>query len=105
MADSKRLKELNKIIDGIHSEQATVIRPLLKDIVFLEERLNDLRKLPQIRVHKTDKTRQEPTAAAKQYKEAAQTYANIIKIVLMALYRDETDGATELIEALKEFSL
>lgn len=105
MADSKRLKELNKIIDGIHSEQAAVIRPLLDDIVFCEERLTELRKLPQIRVHKTDKTRQEPTAAAKQYKETVQSYTNIIKIVLMALYRDETDGATELIEALKEFTL
>ena len=105
MADSKRLKELNKIIDGIHSEQAAVIRPMLNDVVFLEDRLAELRKLPQIRIHKTDKMRQEPTAAAKQYKEAVQSYTNIIKVVLMALYRDETDGATELIEALKEFSL
>lgn len=101
----KRIDELNEIINKLTTEQKTVIQPLIDDIVFMESRLSELRKLPQIRVHPKDVARQQVTPAGKQYKETMQAYLNAIKVVLTAFNREDTDAADELLEKLKEFEL
>lgn len=101
----KRIDELNEIIKKLTTEQKTVIQPLVDDIVFMESRLCELRKLPQIRVHPKDAARQQVTPAGKQYKETMQAYLNAIKVVLTAFNRADTDAADELLEKLKEFEL
>ena len=99
----ERLQELNDIIAKIDDEQSMVLKPLICDIVFMEKKLVELRNMPHIRVHPKDRTRQETTAAGKQYKETMQAYLNAVKVVLTALYRNESSAADELIERLKEF--
>lgn len=100
-----RIDELNAIFENIDAEKRGVVQPLLTDVVFLEERLAYLRTLPTIRVHPMDKARQEVTAAGKQYKEMLQQYNNCLKILLMTLYRTESNGADELLAKLKEFEV
>ena len=56
--------------------------PLIKQMVFLEEQLESLRKLPMIRVHPTDESKQKTTPAAKLYREYLQQYTNVVKVFL-----------------------
>ena len=55
--------------------------PMVQEFVELEERMDYLRTLPQIKVHPTDPTKQKTTPAFKQYKELLQQYTNIAKIL------------------------
>ncbi len=52
---------------------------LLEEKAFLESRLEELRKLPFIRVNPNNIEQQKTTPAGKQYKELLQQYINLIK--------------------------
>ena len=101
--NGERLNELKAIFEKVDADKAAVVAPLLPQVVFIEERLEALRAVPHIRIHPKDPARQEITAAGKQYKELMQSYNNTIKVLLMVLYRTESNAADELLEKLKEF--
>lgn len=69
-----RLEELQTIFEKVDEDKASVIAPLLPQVVFIEERLRELQKVPHIRIHPKNPARQEITAAGKQYKETMQAY-------------------------------
>ena len=72
-----------------HAEDAKgIIRPMIDDVVFLEDQLQALRKLPFIKIHPQYPDVQKPTAAAKQYKELLQQYNNCVKILTGILRKD-----------------
>ena len=99
--DMDRLEELQKIFGGVEEGKAGVIRPLLPQVVFLEERLEALKKLPHLRVHPKNPARQEVTAAGKQYKETMQAYLNAVKVLQMTLSRysvEEQDAFDKWLE-------
>ena len=52
---------------------------LLEEKTFLENRLEELRKLPFIKVNPKNLSQQKTTPAGKQYKELLQQYINLIK--------------------------
>lgn len=99
----ERLNELKAIFEKVDADKAAVVAPLLPQVVFMEGRLEELRAVPHIRIHPKNPARQEVTAAGKQYKELMQQYSNTIKVLLMVLYRTESNAADELLEKLKEF--
>lgn len=72
MAD--RREELLEVIDN----DPALIR-MVEDAVFLEQQLDYLRTLPQIKVHPKDPTKQKSTAAARQYREKLQLYTTVIR--------------------------
>ena len=98
-----RLTQLFEISAKLDPDKRTAVEPLLIDIVFMENRLADLRKLPHLRIHPKNPERQQVTAAGKQYKETMQSYLNALKVVLAAINRQESDAAAELLDKLKEF--
>ena len=98
-----RLTQLFEISAKLDPDKRTAVEPLLIDIVFMENRLADLRKLPHLRIHPKNPERQQVTAAGKQYKETMQSYLNALKVVLTAINRQESDAAAELLDKLKEF--
>ncbi len=55
---------------------------LVDEILFLEERLSELRKLPQIRVSESDPRKQKATAAARMYKDTLNEYNNTLRLLL-----------------------
>ena len=57
-------------------------RELVEDLAFLEEQMQELRKLPFIKVDPKNPERQKGTAAAKQYKDLLQQYNNSLKLFL-----------------------
>ena len=96
-----RLEELQAIFEKVDEDKAAVIAPLLPQVVFLEERLRELQKVPHIRIHPKNPARQEITAAGKQYKELMQSYLNAVKVLQMTLGRyavEEKDAFDEWLE-------
>lgn len=99
-----RLEELQTIFEKVDEDKALVIAPLLPQVVFLEERLRELQKVPHIRIHPKNPARQEITAAGKQYKEMMQSYLNAVKVLQMTLGRyavEEKDAFDEWLEQNK----
>lgn len=90
-----RKDELIHIFDQIDDAKG-VILPLIDDVVFLEEQLQELRQLPFIRVNPKNRADQKPTAAAKQYKELLQQYNNCIKILTGVLRKDAIEEESPL---------
>lgn len=71
----ERREELLKLTDD-----PTII-PLIDKLLFLESQLEELEKLPMIKVNPKNPEQQKSTPAAKLYKEFLQQYTNVIKII------------------------
>ena len=76
-----RREKLNEIFKDIDENKKELINPLLDNIAFLEEQMEELKRLPFIQVHPKDPTKQRTTKVAKLYKEHSQSYMNAIRIV------------------------
>lgn len=90
-----RKDELLKVFDSVEDTK-NVILPMIDDVVFLEEQLQELRKLPFIRVNPKDPSMQKATPAAKQYKELLQQYNNCVKILTGILRKDAPEEESPL---------
>ena len=73
-----------------------MMEPLIDDIVFLEETLYALKRLPFIRVSDKDANRQKATPAAKQYKELLQQYNNSLKVLRSVMNKVGGEEESEL---------
>lgn len=100
MDAKKRKKELLGVFESADDVQK-VIAPMIDDVVFLESQLEELRKLPFLRVNPDNQSLQKPTPAAKQYKELLQQYNNCIKILTGTLRRSEIEDESPLRAYLK----
>lgn len=78
------------------------LKPLIEEMVYLEGQLDELRSLPKIKIHPSDKTKQKATPAAKLYKEYLQQYTNIVKILLRATGADEKEEDSPLRKWMNE---
>ena len=76
--------------------------PLVDEMVFLEEQLEEIKKLPFLKVHPQNKELQKATPAAKQYKELLQQYTNIVRIMIRATNTDIDDKKSPLRDWLEK---
>lgn len=97
-----RLNRLKEVFEKIDKDKQIVIEPLLDDVVFIEKRLAELKKLPLLRVSEKNPAKQAVTPAGKQYKEYLQQYNNCVKILLSALSRYGIEDEDEFDKWLKE---
>lgn len=74
-----RKEELMKVVN---KSNETIAEPLIDKILFLENQLESLEKLPMIKVNPDNPERQKSTPASKLYKEFLQQYVNVIKVLL-----------------------
>ena len=72
-----RRDELTELI-----KQNPAASPLIDEVLYLENQLDTLRKLPKIRVNPNNPEQQKITPAAKLYKEYLQQYLNALKLLL-----------------------
>ena len=98
MARKDELMKVFKDLDDVKE----IITPMINDVVFLEEKLTELRRLPFIRVNTKNNADQKPTAAAKQYKEFLQQYNNCIKILTSVLNKNTSEDESPLRSFLKD---
>lgn len=99
----KRKTELMKLFEGC-DDLKDVLIPLVDEIVFLEEQLEKLRRLPFIRINPEDISQQKATPASKQYKEMLQQYNNCIKTLTGILRKDATEEESPLREFMRKFN-
>ena len=92
-----RKEELLKLLNN----DVTYV-PLINEMVYLEEQLDELRELPKIKVHPEDKTKQKTTPAAKLYKEFLQQYTNIVRILMKVTGADEAEEDSPLRKWINE---
>ena len=90
-----RRQELLKIFESVEDTKG-LIMPMIDDVIFLECKLEDLRRLPFLRVNPKDPSMQKATPAAKQYKELLQQYNNCIKILAGVLRKDVPEEESPL---------
>lgn len=80
----------------------TKLTPLVEEMIYLEGELDALRRLPKMKVHPKDPTRQKATPAARLYKEMLQQYTNIVKVLLHASGNDLTNAESPLRKWMNE---
>lgn len=91
-----RREELVKIIPV---DSLDLVTSVLDDVIFLEEKLVELKKLPFIEVHPKNPMKQRSTPASKQYKEFLQQYINCIKMIEYVIYKEKRLEGEELEES------
>ena len=94
---NNRKTELLKIINKAGSDNDIKASQLIDEIIFIEERLKELKKLPFIRISKKNPAIQETTPASRQYKELLQQYNNCLRILFrMTGEMEENDEESPL---------
>jgi hypothetical protein len=103
----ERKKALLEIVTRTGSDNDIKAEQLIDEIVFIEEQLRELKKLPFISVHPKNPALQKATPASKQYKELLQQYNNSMRLLLrMSGEYGETEEDSPLrkwIKGRKEF--
>lgn len=98
-----RKEELLKIINKTGSQNDIKAAQLVDEVIFLEEQMVELKKLPFINVNPKNPMQQKATPASKQYKEFLQQYNNCLRL-LFRLSGDmgETEEESPLRKWIKE---
>ena len=77
-----RKEELLNLIQKSGADNDIKATQLIDEIVFIEEQLIELKKLPFININPKNSMQQKATPAAKQYKELLQQYNNSLRLLL-----------------------
>lgn len=104
----ERRDELMDLFKDVDENQRKMVSRLVDEVVYIEERLDELKKLPFIRVHPKNNAIQETTAAGKQYKDMAAQYMNAVRILCSVLAKstgDDYDPVAEFMEKIKHGKL
>lgn len=91
-----RREELIKLIG---EDSLELVSEVVDEVIFLEGKLTELKKLPFIQVHPQDATKQRNTPAAKMYKEFLQQYINCVKLIESVIYREKRLEGDEVEES------
>lgn len=94
-----RKENLKKVCAGANME---LIENVIDEVIFLEKQLQELKKMPFIKINPANSLQQKTTPAAKQYKEFLQQYNNLIKLLFSVLGQKETDEESPLRKWVKK---
>jgi hypothetical protein len=98
-----RKEELLSIVCKTDESNRIKAEQLIDEVIFIEEQLIELKKLPFVLVDKKNNARQKATAASRQYKQLLQQYNNTLKLLLkMAGEFGETEETSPLREWAKK---
>lgn len=76
-----RKEELEKIVFESDPKNKVKAGNLIEEIVFLEEQMSEMRKLPFIKINPDNPAQQKTTPAHKMYKEYLQQYNNSLRLL------------------------
>lgn len=91
-----RRQELEQLIG---KDSVELLGEVVDQVIFLEGKLDELKKLPFIQVHPKDASKQKNTPAAKMYKEFLQQYINCIKLIEGVMYKEKRLEGDEVEES------
>ena len=93
------MSRYEELVDIIPEESLDLVKSVIDDVVFLEERLTELKELPFIEVNPKNSMKQRSTPASKLYKEFLQQYINCIKMIEYVIYKDKRLEGDEVEES------
>ena len=100
---TNRKEQLRSYFANVDEDKRTLAHDTIDEYLFFLDRIAELKKLPFIRVHKSNPARQELTPAAKLVREYSQAVDAKRKTLLTILYRVESSAADDLLQRLAEF--
>lgn len=83
-----RKEELIKIVCQQGNENKVTLLPLINQIIFMENKLDELKQLPFYKFNPDNPQQQKMLPAFKIYKEMLQQYTNCIKVIGRASGQD-----------------
>lgn len=86
----------DELIKLVGEESLYLVNDVIDEVIFLEGKLQDLKKYPFIQVHPKDDSKQRATPAAKQYKEFLQQYINCLKMIESIIYKEKRLDSEEV---------
>lgn len=94
----RKAELMRLVLEHGGAEAETKAEQLVDEIVFVEDKLVELKKLPFISVNPANPSKQKSTPAARLYKELSQQYNNNLKLLLRIVgdIGGEKDGESPL---------
>ncbi len=89
----------SELVALIPEDSLELVSSVIDDVVFLEDRLTELKKLPFIEVNPKNPMKQRSTPASKLYKEFLQQYINCIKMIEYVIYKEKRLEGDEVEES------
>ena len=99
MTDFK--KELLNIFKNVDENIKVLTLNMIDEYLFVEEKLQGLKKYPFIAINPKNPLQQRQTAAGKQYKEFLQQKTNIFKSLCSVLNRNSVEEESPLRQYIK----
>ena len=96
-------EELIKYFDAVDDDKRAFALDTIDEYLFFKNKIEELKRLPLIRISKTNPEKQQLTPAAKLIKEYSQVMDAKRGTLLRILYRVENSAADELLAKLAEF--
>lgn len=96
-------EQLIKYFDAVDEDKRVFAIHTIDEYIFFKNKIEELKKLPLIRVNKKNPAMQQMTPAAKLIKEYSQVMDAKRGTLLRMLYRVEGSAADELLAKLSEF--
>lgn len=90
------MERRDELLKLVNESNESIVRPLIEKMLFLENQLEQLEKLPMIKIHPEMPELQKATPAAKLYKEFLQQYTNIVKVISRAIGVENDDEDSPL---------
>lgn len=100
-----RREELNNIFKDVDENEKQLINKLLDEMIFLEDKMTELKKLPFLNINPKNQAQQKITPAAKLYKECSQSYMNAIRIGIGILNKIDSAEKDDLLKRLEQFNI
>jgi hypothetical protein len=99
----ERAEQIKAFFKNVDEDKRLFAYDAVDEYLLFLDRIEELKRLPFIRVDKKNPARQELTPAAKLMREYSQAVDAKRKTLLMILYRVENSAADQLQELLKGF--
>ena len=96
-------EELTAYFDNVDADKRAFALDTIDEYLYFRDQIDQLKKLPLIRVSATDPARQVATPAAKLIKDYSQVMDAKRGTLLRILYRVESSAADDLLSRLREF--
>lgn len=91
-----RKEELDNVFKDIDENEKKLVGPLIEKVVFWENQMSELEKLPFISTNPKNPTQQKKTEASKLHKEISQSYMNAIRILCSLIHKDDSNEESPL---------
>lgn len=93
----------SKIFEAADQAERELVDQLIDEVIFLEDQMTELKRLPFVAVNPKNPAMQKTTPAARLYKDCMSQYSNAIRILLNVLRKVESSAQDELMKRLEEF--